>query len=445
MAAKKNVTRRQFIQTATATAGAAMFLKPSLVKTYAANESLNFALIGVGGKGASHIGWASGAGRIVAICDADKGTLAKVGEKFTDAKQYTDYRKLFEEVKGLNAAVVATPDHHHCNAAMRAVMQGCSVYVEKPLTYSIGEARLLRDAVNKHKVASQMGNQGHSTEHNRQTVEFIQAGLMGEVTEVHTWTNRPVWPQGQKPQAVEPPKDLDFESWIGPRPKTPMYKAGGSLAHPFNWRGYWNFGTGALGDMGCHTFDAPYWALNLGGAEELTVISETESPTDEMYPAKAKITYSVPARGDLKPVKVVWYSGGWTPEVTEDMGGRTFKGSGTLYVGTKHKMMTQGDYGSVPRLIPDDLNKGLVRPAASIPRSPKGHTGDFIAAAKGGDPASSNFNYGAGLTEFLLIGAIAERLPGKELKWNAKAMQFTNSDEATQFVPPAYRDGWQLG
>ena len=448
----QQVSRRNVLKGSAAGVGAFMFLRPDLVKTYAQNEKLNYALIGVGGRGGAHVGWSSGSGHIAAICDADRNTLGRVQTRLQkddkhEAKAYTDYRKLFDEIGDINACVVATPDHNHANAALRAVAKGCAVYCEKPMTYTIGESRALRKAVLDAKVASQVGNQGHSNEHNRIIVEHVRAGIIGDLKEVHAWTNRPVWPQGVDRGPTKPvPDHLDWEAWIGPRPFREYHDG----LHPFKWRGAWDFGTGALGDMGCHTFDAPFWAADLGGTDTLKVVAEQEGMTKETYPKQAKISYDVPAHGDFGDLKVVWYSGGKKPDCPEEISKKSpLRVSGCLYVGSKGYLKTSGDYGGTPLCFNLDNElmkpgKDYEKPEKSIPRSKHGHSGDFIEAAKGGDPATSNFEYGGPLTEFLLIGAVAIRLAGQELDWNQKDMKFTNVDAANDYVSMPYRKGWEL-
>jgi len=289
------ISRRAFLKHSAAGAGLVILTGSAGIRAYAANNKLNTALIGAAGRGGAHLGAAAGE-NLIALCDADEGRLAKALAKAPAAKTYTDYRKLLDAHKNLNAVFVATPDHNHFPAAMRAIDGGAGVYVEKPMTYCIWEARTLTEFVRKKKVASQMGNQGHSGEGWRNLCEYIWAGAIGGVTEVHCVTNRPIWPQGvDRPPTKPVPQGLNWECWIGPAP----YRDYHDGLHGFAWRGWLDFGAGALGDMGCHIMDGAVWALKLGEAKTIEVEAESSGVNSETFPKWSIVTYKFPARGSM--------------------------------------------------------------------------------------------------------------------------------------------------
>ena len=420
-------------------------------------EKLNVACVGVGGKGASDMGACRGE-NIVAICDTDKNRLNQAGSRTAKkAEKYTDYRKMLER-KDIDAVTVSTPDHNHAPAAMGAIRQGKHAFVQKPLTKTVFEARTLREAARKHKVATQMGNQGTSTSGLRKGVEVVQSGGIGNVTEIHVWTNRPVWPQGAKaiptvPKAEKVPGHIDWSSWLGPAADRDY--SGRYL--PFVWRGFWDFGTGALGDMACHTANLAFMACEL---EHPVAIQREEmvGNNEITYPTYSKIRFDFPARKSAKTgktlpaLKFFWYDG-WTIK-----GGRktyntppeaTFKGqpikpsnSGSLMVGDKGMMYSPNDYGSGWRLYPDEFAKDYKAPTPWIDRSP-GHAQEWIRACKGGKPAMSNFDYAALLTETILLGNLAMKVDGK-IEWDGPNLKSTNSPEANKFIHYEYRKGYEL-
>jgi len=404
------------------------------------SEKLNIAAIGAGGKGAGDIGAVSSE-NIVALCDVDDKKAAETFEHYPKAKKYRDFRKMLEKEKNIDAVIVATPDHTHAVAAMMAIKMGKHVYCEKPLTYSIYEARELAKAAREAKVATQMGNQGHSGEGNRLICEWLWDGAIGPVREVHTWTNRPIWPQGiDRPKETPPvPKTLDWDLWLGPAPNRPYNPA----YLPFKWRGWWDFGTGALGDMACHIIDSPFWALKLG--QPINVEASSTKVNSETYPLASTVHYQFGARHGMPPVKLTWYDGGIRPPQPEDMEPGRRMGSdngGVLFVGEKGKLVC-GCYGNSPRLIPEAKMAAYNRPPKTIPRV-KGHHKDWVQACKGGKPACSNFDYAGPLTETVLLGNLAIRNPGKKLCWDGPNMRFTNNDEANKYIHRKYRQGWTL-
>jgi len=403
------------------------------------SEKLNIAAIGAGGRGGGDIGAVSSE-NIVALCDVDDKKAAETFERHPKAKKYRDFRKMLEREKNIEAVIVATPDHTHAVASMMAIKMGKHVYCEKPLTYSIYEARRLTMAARKAKVATQMGNQGHSGEGNRLICEWIRDGCIGHVREVHTWTNRPIWPQGidRPKETPPPPKTLDWDLWLGPAPYRPYNPA----YLPFKWRGWWDFGTGALGDMACHIIDSPFWALKLG--HPVSVEASSTKVNSETYPLASTVHYHFPAREGMPPVKMTWYDGGIMPPRPEELEPGRRMGSdngGALFVGEKGKLVC-GCYGNSPRLIPEAKMDAYKRPPETIPRV-KGHHKDWVRACKGGKPACSNFDYAGPLAEVVLLGNVALRVSGK-LYWDGPNMRFINNDEANKYLHRKYRRGWTL-
>ncbi len=468
---------------------------PSLQKAgyKSPNEKLNIASIGAGGKAYSDIKGCSSE-NIVALCDVDEQRAARKFNEYAKAAKYKDFRKMLDEQeKGIDAVIIAIPDFMHATAAMWAMERGKHVYVQKPLTRTIWEARQLRDAAVKYKVATQMGNQGYSNEGTRQAAEMIWAGEIGQVSEVHAWTDRPIWPQGLTsiPPAEPVPSTLDWDLWLGiaeSRPYTsggPDYKSPlqGHFYQPGNWRGFFDFGCGALGDMACHILGAPNLALQLGAPTSVECI-EKEGPSDFMFPAKSVIRYDFPARGSMGPVKLYWHDGlketpklpgvpdgellGDLPEVPTRRGPNPppFTGfigdvfdyqkfetminapkkdiptpDGSLFIGDKG-LITTGTYGEETRLLPVEKMKDYQFPQPLLTRSP-GHYRDWIRACKGGDPACSNFNVAVPFVEWMLLGVIALRVSGK-LEWDAEKMAFTNNSAANQYLKPTFRNGWSF-
>ncbi len=427
------------------------------------SEKLNVAGVGVGGMGASNIDAIAGYSKendvvtmsgenIVALCDVDEKYAGPVFDRYPKAKKYRDFRRMLEKQKDIDAVVVATPDHTHAVIAMAAMQMGKHVYVQKPLTHSVYEARALTEAAHKYKVATQMGNQGHSGEGARLICEWIWDGAIGPVREVHCWTNRPVWPQGiGRPKDMPPvPSTLDWDLWLGPAPFRPYH----STYLPFNWRAWLDFGTGALGDMACHIMDPSFWALKL----RYPVSVEASHSYDvremwkrwenkETYPRASVARYKFPARGDMPAVKLTWYDGGILPPRPEELErGRELPESGTIFVGDKGKIMCE-TYGESPRLIPEAKMKEYKRPPKTLSRIPggaDGHEQNWVDACKGGRPASSNFDYSGPLTESVVMGNLAMLNPGKTLEWDGENMRVSNLPEANEHVHREYREGWTL-
>jgi hypothetical protein len=456
------LTRRQFLSRTSTAVGTAALAFPFVGQVLGANDRINIACIGVGGKGDSDSSDAKRCGgNIVAICDVDRGTLAKKAQQFAGAKQYTDYRKLLDEMgKDIDAVTVSTPDHNHGVATIRAMKMGKHAFVQKPLVQNVSEARILRQLAQEKKLATQMGNQGSAETGLRRAVEVIQAGVIGKPLELHVWSNRPIWPQGfDRPPGEDPvPDSLDWDSWIGPAAMRP-YKKG--LYHTFAWRGWFDFGTGALGDMACHTVNMPFRALKLG----YPTVVEYELGSrfyPETFPKTSRIRFEFPERDGLPPLKFWWYDGNpgdplkplrpdadKAKEIIITQG--NLPGSGALIIGEKGKLFSPDDYGAQFYLAmkgEEEFKAGDRHEAAkavpqSIPRSP-GHMQEWFNMMKDGTPAYSNFDIAAYLTEIILLGCVALRVgEGRRMEWDGPNMKSPNVPEAAQFVSRKNRQGWE--
>ncbi|UCG47607.1 MAG: Gfo/Idh/MocA family oxidoreductase [Phycisphaerales bacterium] len=445
---KHEVTRRDFM--GAAAAAAAFTIVPSHVLggpgRTAPSEKLNIAGIGVGGRGGNVLSGVSSQ-NIVALCDVDWSHAAGTFRRYPKARKYRDFREMLDkEDKNIHAVTVATPDHIHAPASMAAIKRGKHVYCEKPLTHSVYEARMIAKAAREHKVATQMGNQGQASPETRLICEYIWDGAIGAVREVHVWTDRPAkglfnvyWPQGvDRPTDTPPvPETLDWDLWLGPAPYRPYNPA----YLPFVWRGWWDFGTGALGDIGCHRIDPIFRALKL--KYPTSVEASSTLVNKETYPVASIVTYNFPQRGDLPPVKLSWYDGGIRPPRPAEIADDQHMGdNGILFVGDKGKML---EY----TLLPESRRKEYGKPPQMIPRSP-GHFEEWIAACKGGKPAGSNFDHAGPLAETVLLGNVAlrvelrEKLTRARLNWDTEKFEFTNMPEANQFLRREYRAGWTL-
>jgi len=404
------------------------------------SEKLNIAGVGSGGMGASNINACSDIGEnIVALCDVDDDRAKDTFNRYPKARKWKDFRKMLDEQKDIDAVIVATPDHTHAVAAMYAMRRGKHVYVQKPMTHTVYEARMLTEAARKYKVATQMGNQGHSGDGVRLICEWIWDGAIGPVREVNAWTNRPIWPQGiDRPSDTPPvPPTLDWDLWVGPspmRPYNPCYL-------PFAWRGWWDFGCGALGDMACHLLDPVFSALKL--KYPLSVEACATKVNNETFPLASIVHYEFPARGDMPPVKLNWFDGGMKPPRPEELEpGRQM--TSVVFIGDKGKLMC-GEYGDNPRLIPEKKMKEYKRPPQTLPRIEGGHhEKNWIRACKGGEPACSNFDYSGPFTEAVVMGNLVLRRLDHKLLWDGANMKVTNDDEANKFVKQPCREGWSL-
>lgn len=416
------------------------------------NEKLNIAAIGAGGKGVSDIAGCEGE-NIVALCDPDDKRAERTFQANPQLPKYKDFRRMFDkESSHIDAVLVSCPDHVHASAAMWAMERGKHVYCQKPLTRTIWEAQQLTAAAAKFGVATQMGNQGYSQPGTRECCEIIWHGDIGNVTEVHAWTNRPApyWPQGPDvvPKEAPVPPTMDWEAWLAdaePRPYSPAYA-------PHNWRAFPDFGCGAIGDMACHILGAPNMALRLANPTGVECI-KIEGKAKYTFPFQTAIRYDFPARGAMPPVKLFWYDRMTAQPKVEGVPEGELLGdkdiNGSLFVGDKG-MLTTGCYGERTRLVPESKMQDYQLPAPVLTRCPgsdkdwvRAHYRDWIRAAKGGDPACSNFSIAGPFVQWMLLGTIAMRIEGK-LNWDAQASRFTNSDAANALVKPKFRKGWKF-
>ena len=449
--------RRRFMKASAASAAVAIASRHGLGSgpSRSPNEKLNIAGVGVGGMGGSNLR-ACGSENVVALCDVDAGGYAAgTLRRYPKAKVYKDYRVMLDKQKDIDAVIVATPDHSHAVVALAAMRRGKHVYVQKPMAHSIEEARLMTEAARKHKVMTQMGNQGHSGNGVRLVCEWIWAGAIGAVREVHAWTNRPVWPQsievGRPADRPKAPASLDWDLWIGPaamRPYHPTY-------HPGTWRAWCDFGTGSLGDLGCHILDPVFWALKLKypvSAEGCistywSGLWKRTDPKNEQFPRSTIVRYRFPARGPLPAVKLTWWDGGMMPPRPEQLETGRRMGDddgGVLFLGDKGVLMC-GCYGRSPRLIPEARMKQFTQPPKTIERVPGGnHEADWLRACKTGKPAGSNFDFAGPFAESVLMGNLAIRYPNRELLWDGEKMEVTNDKAANAYVRRQYRQGWAL-
>jgi len=457
------LTRRDFIKRTTIAAGATALAFPYVGNVLGANDRINVACIGVGGKGDSDSSDAARCGgNIVAICDVDTNTLDRKTKQFPDAKRFQDYRKMLDKMgKDIDAVTVSTPDHNHGSAALRAMKLGKHCFCQKPLVQTVYEARLMRKLAAEKKLATQMGNQGSAETGLRRAVEVIQSGVIGKPVELHVWTNRPIWPQGlNRPAGKDPvPATLDWDCWLGPAAKRPFKK---EVYHGFKWRGWYDFGTGALGDMACHTVNMPFRALKLGypSVVECELASRMYPET---FPKTSRIRFEFPEREGLPPLKFWWYDGNprdaFKPvrppaeavkEIISTMG--KLPEAGALVIGEKGKLFSPDDYGAqffVAMKGQDEMQPGNTNDACkavpeSIPRSP-GHMQEWFRMMKDGTPAYSNFDIAAYLTEIILLGCVALRLgEGVRMDWDGPNMKSTNLPDAERFVRRQDRAGWAV-
>lgn len=436
----RQTTRREFVQQTTA-ASAAWWAATSTGYTQerAKIEQINFACIGVGGKGSSDSDSAGKHGNVVAICDVDENSLRKKAARFKNAKTFNDYREMLDTMGDkIDAVTVSTPDHSHAPAAAMAMRMGKAAFCQKPLTWSVKEARTLRELAAEKGVATQMGNQGTSESGLREAVEVIRSGAIGDVTELHIWTNRPIWPQGTgRPAGSQPvPSHVHWDLFLGPAQERPYHSA----YHPFKWRGWLDFGTGALGDMACHTANMAVMALEL--FDPKTIEADSSGIVEnETFPKWSEIKFEFGARGNLPPCSLTWYDGGKKPPAAL-LQGEKQASSGSLLVGTKGSLYSPNDYGAAYVLLPRKQYMDYKKPDPSIPRSP-GHFTEYANAIKGGPAAMSNFGYAGRLTETILLGNAALRA-GEKLEWDATKMEFTNAPSANQYLHREYREGWTL-
>ena len=443
--ARKRISRRSFV--GGIAAGAAFTIVPRHVLGRgftAPSDKLNIACIGCGGKGRSDIDGVA-TENIYALCDVDWSMAQDAFQNFPKAKRFRDYREMLDkEGKNIDAVTVSTPDHSHAPAGVAAMKLGKHAFVQKPLARTLGEVRALAQAARQYKVATQMGNQGHTHDSTRVIREWVEAGAIGTVREVHCWTNRPWWPQGiDRPlEEYHVPQALDWNLWLGPaaeRPYHPGYA-------PFKWRGWWDFGTGSLGDMACHIMDASFWTLDLGYPSR--VEPESTPLFRETAPATSRITYWFPAKGNRPEVKVVWRDGAVypprPPELADDAVWPPDAGGGQLWIGSAGKLVA-GTYADDPTLL--DAAKMADIKAHAVPQKYPRSAGvyaEWIAAAKGGPPAGSAFDrYSGAFTEMVLLGCLAVRM-GKTLEVDPATGAVKNVTVPQEYIQPSYRAGWSL-
>ncbi len=442
------VTRRKFLAT-TATAAAVGFAAPAIVRGKNLNEKLNIAIIGAGGRGGSHLRNVSSE-NITILCDVNENNLAKAAKKHPNARKIVDFRKVFDHANEFDAVVVSTCEHTHAFATLPALQLNKHVYCEKPLTHSVFEARVIREAAAKTEVATQMGTQIHAGDNYRRVVELIQSGAIGDVTEAHVWVNR-AWgwhPSKEefkkagdivyvteRPQQADPiPKGLNWDLWLGPAPERKFNKV--YFPGP-KWYRWWDFGNGTMSDLGSHWIDLPFWALKLD--YPLSIEAKGPPINKEIAPASMQATYEYGKRGEMPPVSVSWYQGTNKPQLWLDKKIPQWN-SGVLFVGSKGMLLSS--YGK-HLLLPEDQFVDFKRPEQFIPKS-IGHHAEWIHAAKTGGPTTCNFHYAGLLTEANHLGNVAYRT-GEKIIWDHKNMKVTNVDKANQFIKREYRKGWSMG
>jgi len=455
-----DITRRAFLAAVTTSAAAGISGCATRVNSarvvpgrISPNERLNIAAIGAGGMGRGDINGCKSE-NIVALCDPDWKNAAESFFNFRHARQFKDYREMLDAMPEIDACTISTPDHSHAPAAYRAMKLGKHVYVQKPLSHTVAEARLLNQVARETGVVTQMGNQGNSGDGVREFCEILWSGAIGDVHEAHTWTNRPIWPQGHTEALPEEflPSTMDWDVWLGPAAERP-YNSGYA---PFAWRGWWDFGCGALGDMACHIMDPPWWALKLGEADSYTVeLLMEEGMTEHSPPVTSTVKYAFPARADMSACDLYWYEGSrqvdgaevpnlpahpeGVPEDENIGGGR----NGSLLHGSGG-ILTAATYGGSPRLLPAARMDEFEMPEPVIPRVPDGnHYLAWINACKGVGEATSHFGYSGPFTEMVLLGNVA-MLTRRKLHYDARTGTITNDPEANALLTKSYRPGWEL-
>lgn len=445
--------RRDFLKASALAAGAA-FLGTRRAEARARlvsprDRKLRIAGIGIGGKGESDI-WAMRGEDVVALCDVDWNRGAKSFERYPNARRYFDYRELFDRESALDAVVISTPDHSHAVPALMAIDRGLHVFCQKPLTHSVEEARLLAVAARARGVCTQMGNQGTATDGLREATEVIRSGRIGKVRRVHVWTNRPVWPQGiDRPDGVDPiPESLRWDLFLGPAPYRP-FKEG---YHPFAWRGYWDYGTGALGDMACHIMNLAFKALRLGAPTRVEPLV-VDGMREETGPNRAIVRYEFPARGDEPAVELFWYDGNLKPPADLLPAGKQFAAGGTLLEGDLGMLYSDDDYGARYELWPEEKFAGQSPPEPWLPRAPRpvGETSqhelihhEFLAGCRGEVETSSSFDgYAGPFSEAVLLGNVAQR-SGETIEWDPVALRARGAPAADALIRKEYSRGFEL-
>jgi predicted dehydrogenase len=448
----QRIRRRQFLRVSSAVAGAtALTTFGAQIVRAPADRKLRIAGVGIGGQGGADLQEMAGE-EIVALCDVDWAYADPTFQKYPSARKYRDFREMLEREKdNIDAVVVGTPDHTHAVVSVAAMKRGKHVYCEKPLTRTVKEARVVAEVARQTGVATQMGNQGMAFEGNRAIKEWLADGAIGPVHEVHVWSDRPThkgqnplwWAQGiERPNDTPPvPESLNWDLWLGPAPARPYHSA----YVPFRWRGWWDFGSGGLGDMGIHNLAPVFDALKLGAPAGVHGSSTPVFP--DSVPLASVVHYEFPAREGQPPVLVHWYDGGMMPPRPDELepDEELDREDGIIFVGEKGKMLVEGWGGRVPRLLPDSRMRDYQRPAKNLPRAYRNsHYQEFIRACKEGTPTMSNFSFAGPLTEAVLLGMVCVRVGGKRLLWDSANLQVTNLAEANQYVHYTYRQGWNL-
>ena len=441
-------TRRQFVKTNVALGIGYWIADRAAAASRSPNERVAFACIGLEGKGHSDSNDAGRLGDVVAVCDVDARNLAGAAKRFPKAQPFSDFRKMFDAVqKSIDAVTVSTPDHLHAPVAAMAMRRGKACFVQKPLTHSLHEARVLAQLARENKVATQMGNQGSADKNLRRAAALIRAGLLGPVSEIHIWTNRPIWPQGvDRPAPLTPPQHLDWDLWLGPAPQRPYGELGPegkrkAIYHPFAWRGWWDFGTGALGDIACHAMNMVARGLDL--RNPATIQAETSGHNRDSFPSWSIITYEFAAAQSQAPLKLVWYDGNKRPK-DELFAGLSRRDGGCLVIGSRGKMLFGAGAGT--HFV---LTDGLTVPEVSVPQSP-GHFDEWVNAIRGGEPSLSNFpDYAGPLTETVLAGNLAVWVAnspgiGPKLQWDGVNQQVKNYPGLEGLIRREYRKGYEL-
>ena len=443
----QSISRRSFLATSVTVATTSL-AAPAIVRGRNLNEKLNIAIIGCGGRGRSNMNSVSSE-YIVALCDVSESSIAAAAKDHPKARKVVDYRKLYDHANEFDAVVVSTAEHTHAFATLPALQLGKHVYCEKPLTHSVYEARVIREAAAKANVATQMGIQIHAGDNYRRVVELIQSGAIGTVSDVHVWVSR-AWGWHASKEESEQHKDIvfvqerptethpvppgfDWDKWLGPAPARPFNNV--YMPGP-KWYRWWDFGNGTMSDLGSHWMDLPFWALKLDAP--LTIEASGPKPNPEIAPASMRAVYEYGQRGDLPPVKCTWYQGTERPQIWLDKGIPQW-GSAALFIGDDGMLLS--DYGKHV-LLPEEKFADFKRPDQTIPKS-LGHHAEWIHACKTGEPTTCNFEYSGWLTEANHLGNVAYRT-GKKLHWNAKEMRATNAPEADLYIRREYRKGWEL-
>ncbi len=433
MSSPERLNRREFLRTTIAGGLTAAFAAPGFAQEKSPNEKLNIAVVGCGGRGGANLAAVAGE-NIVALCDIDDIRLGGAAKRFPTASSYVDVRKLLEQMnKQIDAVVVSTPDHTHAPAGATAMRMGKHCYCEKPLAHEIFEVRTMAELARKNKLVTQMGTQIHASGNYRRVVELIQSGAIGPVSEVHVWCGKD-WGGGRRPKETPPvPENIHWDLWLGPAPQRPYHPC----YLPGNWRRWWDFGSGTLGDMACHIVDLPFWALKL--RHPTTVEAEGAPVHPEGCPRKLTVRYEFPARGEMPPVKLTWYDGkNNLPSIlakNKMRGG----GLGTLFVGKEGMLLA--DYGK-RKLYPQEKFADFKPPEPTIPNS-VGHHKEWIVACKTGGATTCNFDYSGALSEAVLLGVVAYRV-GRKIQWDAAKLKATGCPEADKYLRREYRKGWTL-